>query len=252
MIKIAICDNNSICRNQVKQLCEAHFRAFEIEYELKEYESGEAFLLADYPDIVFLDITMGKVSGFIVREILVKANAKTRIVFLADNCSFMQEAYGKNVYGYLVKPVNRETLYKKLPELLEDVKKQNQRISFYCNGEIQVLDKNQVVCLEAHGRYTSIYTSGGACFEQTFHSLEWWQKQLSSHLYVKLGKRFMLDISFVEGLKQEDDLKLIVCTKGNWCFVVEKGYRKEFMESYLSYCSRGKPSVCEVMERYIK
>ena len=61
---------------------------------------------AEQPDILILDIEMPQKSGIEIKNELTKDD-KPLIIFATAYFEFMKEAFGKNVIGYMQKPVKK-------------------------------------------------------------------------------------------------------------------------------------------------
>ena len=104
-IRIAVCDDNFIFVNEVKQICEEYFASKNENCHVECFSCGEEVLHAvDLAwDVLFLDIEMGKISGIEVKDQLLEKNCETQIVFLTSHNECMKEAFGRNVVGFIEK-----------------------------------------------------------------------------------------------------------------------------------------------------
>ena len=82
-LNIAICDDNMNVREQVKNF-------------LNDFFQHKQSL-----DIIILDIEMNKCNGFEVRDALFSQRINSRIIYLSDYKDRLQDAFGKNVYGFV-------------------------------------------------------------------------------------------------------------------------------------------------------
>ena len=69
-IRIAVCDDNFIFVNEVKQICEEYFASKNENCHVECFSCGEEVLHAvDLAwDVLFLDIEMGQISGIEVKD----------------------------------------------------------------------------------------------------------------------------------------------------------------------------------------
>lgn len=113
-IRIGICDDSDHDRHYLKSIIKNYFKGREIEPEIVEYGSGEEFFRKPDVEILFLDIEMNALDGIMVKNELQKLQAETRIVFTTSHNDLMRDAFGKQVFGFLVKRVSPKEVEKYL------------------------------------------------------------------------------------------------------------------------------------------
>lgn len=115
MKKIAICDDEPAVRKQM----EAYFKELESVFCISYFESGETLLESDVLyDVIFLDIDMKGISGIdTARKIRVR-DKKAKIIYVTAYEDFREYAFGVHAFGYLVKPVEKEKIWKSFRKLL--------------------------------------------------------------------------------------------------------------------------------------
>ena len=89
-------------------------------------ESGDKLLeycTKNSPDVILLDIMMPLLNGMDAARELREHNLISKIVFLTTSPEFAIESYDVDASGYLLKPVDREKLYKLLDKCLSAVSK---------------------------------------------------------------------------------------------------------------------------------
>ncbi len=150
MLQIAICDTIEYNRKRISLFCEKFFADKFINYEIQEYASGESLLLQDFPDVLFLEIEMKQIDGILVKEILHKLNAATKIVYVSNKLEKIQEAFGKNVYAFLEKTVEYEIFSNYMKVLLRDIETERDRIFCKQHNEIQKIFYRDIMYIQAH------------------------------------------------------------------------------------------------------
>ena len=114
---IAIVDDDFIIRELIKTVFS------ETAWELKTYENGKEFLLAEKItkfDLIFLDLLMPELNGFQVLEYLKKQNKKLPVIVLSalSQKETIIKTISLGVMSYMTKPLNPEGLQKKAVEIL--------------------------------------------------------------------------------------------------------------------------------------
>ncbi len=122
MIRVGICDDEKASREMVGGLLKEYFTEKGMEYRQAEFGSGKEFLeRTEEIDILLLDIAMGEISGIQLKNMLQREGEDIKILFFSNHIEEMPEAFGRNVYGFLRKPVGRAELGRYLDRMVEDV-----------------------------------------------------------------------------------------------------------------------------------
>lgn len=107
MFKIAICDDENLFTEELKELLSGYMMEKGIDFEIDTYSSGEALIelgieVVRYA-VVFLDINMEKVDGIETAEMLRKVSREVYIVFVTAYVDYSLEGYRLDVIRYLLK-----------------------------------------------------------------------------------------------------------------------------------------------------
>lgn len=206
MITVGICDDEQRVRRELRKCCEDYFTGKRLDYSILEYDSGESFLMGNNPDILLLDIKMHRISGLLVKEVLAKAHAKTRIIFLADNVNFMSDAFGRNVFGYLVKPVRREPFGRKMDDAIEDLMEYKKFTYCKYEGRIEQVYWSGIVCLESYGRYTKVYVQGVDGYMISDMGIRKWYEELPKLQYARTAKGLIVNLAYVARVDEQIEM----------------------------------------------
>lgn len=98
------------------------------------------------PDIAFIDIEMGEISGLELAKLLTKALGTLDIVFVTAHSQYGVDAFELNAVDYLLKPIQKKRLDKTIEKLREMSKKKihlaDKKIKIISFGIFQVLDRD--------------------------------------------------------------------------------------------------------------
>lgn len=119
-MRIAICDDDSVCREEVTRLVREYMQQSVRSIDLSVYENGTD-LLEDARhtggfDIYILDILMPLLDGIELGMDLRKLDPDSKIFYLTSSPDFAFRAIKAKVWEYLLKPVNKEALFSSLDE----------------------------------------------------------------------------------------------------------------------------------------
>lgn len=120
MINIAICDDNEYDAQNILRMSVAYYEQRNLVYNIDIYNSGIDFMKStNNYKILFLDVDMEGYNGIQIKEMLDKAESDVFIVFITSYQEYIDKAFGRNVLGYIIKPVNSIKLYKVLDKILD-------------------------------------------------------------------------------------------------------------------------------------
>lgn len=107
MFRIAICDDENLFTEELKELISGYMMEKGLVYEIDTYSSGEALVelgieVVRYT-VVFLDINMEKVDGIMAAEQIRKVSREVFIVFVTAYVDYSLEGYRLDVVRYLLK-----------------------------------------------------------------------------------------------------------------------------------------------------
>lgn len=109
MFKIAICDDENLFTEELKELLSGYMMEKGLIFEIDTYNSGEALVelgvgVVRYT-VVFLDINMEKIDGIKTAEMIRKVSREVFIVFVTAYLDYSLEGYRFDVVRYLLKGI---------------------------------------------------------------------------------------------------------------------------------------------------
>lgn len=233
MITIAICDGMELERQIEVRYCREYFKKKLENYQLFEYQSGEEFLENDMVDILLLDIKMKQIGGILLKDLLQMMRAKTRIIFISKDKEFMKEAFGKNVFAFIEKPLEYDIFCEKMDLVLEDVL--DSRNYVYC---MEIIDYERVyrkiylkdiVFVEAQGHKTLVYTELGRCCLKSDKHINEWDRNYMKNGFIRCHRSYVVNLYHV--INQEGEIELT----GGMYVPLARERRKDFRQRYAEY-----------------
>ncbi len=123
-MRVAICDDNEIDREIIREMLNACFDESTVKPELVLYESGVTLACdiqeGDWFDIVFLDIYMTDHLGIDIAHRLREFGYTGEIVFLTASPDFAIDSYDVTAAGYILKPISPEKLRRAVERVLRN------------------------------------------------------------------------------------------------------------------------------------
>ncbi len=107
MFRIAICDDEVLYTEELKELLSGYMTEKGLVFEIDTYSSGEALVklgieIVQYK-VLFLDINMTKINGIMTAEQIRKISREIIIVFVTAYVDYSLEGYRLDVVRYLLK-----------------------------------------------------------------------------------------------------------------------------------------------------
>ncbi|MDE7423845.1 MAG: LytTR family DNA-binding domain-containing protein [Lachnospiraceae bacterium] len=107
MFRIAICDDESLFAEELKELISSYMMEKGLVFEIDTYSSGEALVASGIEvvryTVVFLDINMEKIDGIMVAEKIREVSREVFIVFVTAYVNYSLEGYRLDAVRYLLK-----------------------------------------------------------------------------------------------------------------------------------------------------
>lgn len=232
MLKIAICDTSKSNRNLISGFCNKFFRNKVINYKIQEYTSGETLLAEVFPDILFLDTALVEMDGILVKDILGKMHANTKIVFVSNQLEKMSQAFGKNVYGFEKKPMKYEKFYEFMTSILSDIDEERDCIFCKHNREIERIFLKDILYVRAYGKYTKVYLYGRKNYRLCDRCFGEWYLEMENREFLCCHRSYLVNLCFIKNIRNKIEL-----INGEEIPLSEKK-KKEFWDSYKAYIRR--------------
>ena len=233
MIYVGICDEEVWCREQLISFCQRYFDQ-RFAYEIREYVSGEEVLTGKLPDILFLDIEMDGLDGLEVKELLEEKGKRTKIIFATSHGELALEGYGRDVLGFLTKPMEYEKFKKKMDLAIRDLQEKN----YYIVVEGVKKSRRKVFLadiryLKSAGRYVYFFVKDVDQPLLDDRGLIFWQRELEDKGFALTKKGYLVNLSQIEELRT-DEVRLVSGER----IPLSRRIRDSFRTTYTDYLFR--------------
>lgn len=230
---IAICDDDILYMNKVKELIEQWGKENHEEISVFLFDQGDE-LINNYQknkiDIIFLDIMMPLLNGMEVAYEIRKNDPIVKIIFLTSSSEFALESYDVKASGYLIKP----TTYKRLCSLLDDCKQSihHEPDFIIVKTEIgfQKIYYHQIECIEAQNKRVLFYLEHGKCIEVLDTFVHCSKELLLNDGFYKCHRSYLVYLPAVDHFNS-----LEIETKSHRNIPIARTYSKDFKETYFEY-----------------
>lgn len=121
-MRIAICDDYAVYREQVSYIIKEYFAAKGQVVTITTYEDGNVLLrdaqtIGGY-DIYILDVLMPTINGIDLGKELRKLNLDGQIIYLTSSEEYAIDAFKTKAFNYILKPIDKKELCTTLDDVL--------------------------------------------------------------------------------------------------------------------------------------
>ena len=193
LINVAICDDEEIVRKEIRAYVSEYLEKKDLNFSVEEFADGSQLIEAHDIDILFLDVEMEEMNGITVKDKLCESGDDVQIVFVTSHEECMPEAFGKNVCGFIKKPICEEFLRNKLDDIICYLSKRKRCIVIEGNGGMHSVPISDITYIESVEKYSRIHTvSGEKFFSNT--SLGGWDKELAGEDFYRCHRKYLVGL----------------------------------------------------------
>ena len=231
-LNIAICDDEEIIREQIKELTEKEKSGLCMEL----YETGDALLaFGKQFDIVFLDIQMEGTDGIETAKRLRQRDEDTILIFITGIREYVFEAFDVAAFHYLLKPIEeekfREVFRRAGRELEKRKSKRRETVFIKTRNRSFSLEKDSILYIESRGKKVEIHTTGETI--EAYASMNEMEGQLGGGFF-RCHRGYLVNMAYVA----EYDSGSITLNNGECVYLAKEKYG-EFVKAYMRYLRNG-------------
>jgi DNA-binding LytR/AlgR family response regulator len=160
----------------------------------------EEFRSKKFADITFVDIDMPQLSGIEVSELI---GTKTRVIFTTAFSSYALEAFEKDVFDYILKPITYPRFLKSINKVAAGLSKEDQDDYFYlqCDnkGKIAKLKYDEILFVEGLKNYIGINTTSGKYI--THMTMKEMEENLSAVNFCRVHKSYIINVDKITNMQ---------------------------------------------------
>lgn len=231
-LNIAICDDEKIIREQIKELVEKEMPGVCAGL----YETGDALLAAGKQfDIVFLDIQMEGTDGIETAKKLRERDEDTILIFITGIREYVFEAFDVAAFHYLLKPIEvdkfHEVFQRAGRELEKRKSKRRETVFIKTRNRSFSMEKDSILYIESRGKKVEIHTTGEII--EAYASMNEMEGQLGESFY-RCHRGYLVNMVYVA----EYDSESVILNNGEFVYLAKEKYG-EFVKAYMRYLRNG-------------
>jgi two-component system LytT family response regulator len=202
-------DDDPLVRGVVRDLLESSGQ-IEIVGEASSITQARFLVRQQEPDVVLLDVNLPDGSGF---DLLPDLPEETQVVFVTSAEDHGAHAFDCEATDYLLKPVDSARLQKALQRVRQRLAAkagQNAPVAGKTPGSFLITTLNgkrfvkvdEIKSILAYGEYSRIYWQNDQKGALLRKSLKQWQSELPSDLFVRVHRRAIVNLAWLERIER--------------------------------------------------
>ena len=232
MIEIAVCDDEAVIREQIRQFVKKRVPNSHIEV----YAAGEELLAANRSfDLVFLDIQMEGINGMNAARAIRTKRADTILIFVTGLKEYVFEAFDVSAFHYLLKPLAEEKLDEVLDRALKEVNRrktqEKKHLLIKTRNHNYNLDQSNILYLESRGKKVEIHTSRETI--EVYASISRLEEQLGNS-FDRCHRGYLVNLAYIVEYRT-DRIRL---SNGDDIYLAKEKYQS-FVKTYMRYLQDG-------------
>lgn len=222
-VNIAICDDEKEYVKEIIDYLEKCSWKRNNKFIYHVFHSGEELLNSKKVfDLIILDIKMGNISGVNVKDIFYNRNNQSRIIFLTNYDEYMEDSFGRNVYGY----INKSKIDKLEIPLTKIYKELLENRTVVINNN--VINLYKVYYVRADGPYINIhYENDYDIYRMTLSDFA---TRISNPNFIRTHKSYLVNMRYIKNIDQR-----IIILDNDVNVSISHGKRSDVMKTYHHY-----------------
>ena len=202
-VRAVIVDDEALARERVRTLL-GQATGVTVVGECSGGREAVDAILADRPDLVFLDVQMPDLNGFEVLD-AVATEWLPAVIFVTAYDEYAIKAFDVHAIDYLLKPIEPERFRKALARatkrgllsLLDE--RPIDRLVIRTRGKVSFLKPSEIDWIEADGKHARLHA--GRETHVVRHTLTRLEQRLASHNFVRVHRSAIINVDRIKELE---------------------------------------------------
>lgn len=237
MLRIAICDDEQIFREKVKEYVEQYLIERDMSYELDEFSSGKEFLGLGTErlrySIVFLDINMDEIDGIMTAKKIREYSSEVYIVFVTAYIDYSLEGYKVDAARYLLKGCDNfdESIYECMDTILDKMNYTVAKKVFKFNEGEKEISLERILYIESRLHKLEFHVmEEKMTFYSLYGTLNDLEKDMEGLNFLRVHQSFLVNLKHV---KQVTNYKVVL--SNNEELTIPKSRYKDVKNAFIAY-----------------
>lgn len=207
MFRIAICEEESCFREQLKEIISEFMLQKGLTFEIDTYSSGEKFIALGIEifryTIVFLDIDMDPIDGIMTAKKIREVSKETFIIFVTEYMDYVLEGYKVDAIRYLLK--GSSNFKSAMDECINAViEKLNYTIAikkFDFNEGVREISLERLLYIESRLHKLEFHVMEDSMTIYTmYETLNQLDNELAGDFFVRIHQSYLVNLKYIKSI----------------------------------------------------
>lgn len=209
MLKIAICDDESFFREEIKEVLIQYLNTHGILFEIDTFSSGAQFVelgieMLKY-NIIFLDINMDELDGLATARKIREISKDVFIVFITAFVNYTLEGYKVDAVRYILK--NNDSMQEAICECMDAIQEKAQYAvtwkEFQFNEGKKRISLDHLLYIESRLHKLEFHIMEDEIKVYTmYETLNRMEDALKEHYFVRAHQSFLVNMKYIKNIKR--------------------------------------------------
>ena len=200
-MRVAVIDDESIFRMQLKMMVEKLSIAKGVQIIVDEFPGGREFLdsLSEKRyDIVFMDIYMPEMDGIETAKTLRKRTERTFLVFLTASDGHYPDAFSLHAFDYVTKPFTLQRIKQVLDEIIEHTPMDEAFIKITVGALEEKIHLKDIISVTTDGHYLEINRADGVTNRVRLTSGEFLKMAGDDKRFIMVNRGIIINMDYID------------------------------------------------------
>ncbi len=237
MLKIAVCDDESFFREEIKELLVQYLNANGILYEIDTFSSGAQFValgigMLKY-NIIFLDINMDELDGLATARKIREISKDVFIVFITAFVNYTLEGYKVDAVRYILK--NNDSMQDAICECMDAIREKTQYEvtwkEFQFHEGTKRLSLDHLLYIESRLHKLEFHVMEDEIKVYTmYETLNRMEEALKEYYFIRAHQSFLVNMKYIKSMKRYE-----LMLSNGMRFDIPRARYKTAEEKYVMY-----------------
>lgn len=231
MISIAVCDDEKIFLNTLKEYYETYKAKRNMDLQLTQFSSGED-LISNYQlsfNIIFLDISMTGMDGIATAKKIREFDSKVIIIFLTSLIKYGLRGYSLGAFNYIIKPISYKKFEAEMDKAIAACQDITRRYVTLKNTDgFFKLYVNDIKYIDTYNRRTMVHTKNKDII--CFYNMKELESKLEMFGFIRCHSSYIVSVNYIESVE-----KMIITLTTGEQIPISQQKRKDVMKSIATY-----------------
>lgn len=202
MFTVAVCDNEIVICDKMREFLEHYAKEKNIQMDIMTFLSGEELYEAltggDSFDLIFLDIEMNQLSGLDVAKAIreFQDDLLTQIVYISAQQQYAMALFETHPLNFLIKPLTYEPIESTLNKAVRLKVKRGDIFSYSVKGEMHRVPISNILYFESYGRKLRMVRTNDS--EEFYGRIGDVAARLCNKRFVQIHKSYIINIDYID------------------------------------------------------